>query len=151
MVGVLVAVGLGAIISMALPADVLTAEVQRFMWAGVLAGALSGSVGNLLIARGGLGKPERPEDSRAFLRSIVLDFALQTLAVVGGTLGLFLLSVKFPNLAAFGLALAGVATVCRVMGTVMVSRALNDRARANRMASGVVHASPATSVQDSNS
>ena len=150
MVGAVAAGGLAGVAISVLPPEVLTGEARTFMWGGVVGGALSGSIGNLLVARGGLSVPADPRDSRAFLRAIVLDFALQVFAVVGGTVGLFLLAVKFANLAAFGFALAGVATVFRVAGTVMVSRALNRRALVNRSASSGT-TDPRSLVQDSNS
>lgn len=133
-----------------LPTELLDKGGPGYIWAGALIGLATGCIGNALIAFGAARPVEVPGDSAGFLRAVVLDFALQIFTVSGGMVGMFFKAVKFQHLAAFGIAFALVAMVCRITGTVLVSRALVARARA-RAAGAQASLVPESPVQDSHS
>lgn len=110
--------------------EVLPAENRVQLYAGIGVAIATGVVGNALAAAAA-SKPSGDRDnSTALLKAIVFDFALQFLAVGSGMVGLYLAGVKFPGLAAFGVAFVAVATSFRVVGSAICSRALTRRARA---------------------
>ena len=129
-------------ILLAVPAATIPSESRPFIVWGAVVGAGVGALGNWIVARGALRRVGGPEASADFVRSIVLDFVLQVFAVVAGTMCLYLLQLKFQEFAAFGATLAGAAVLFRAPGTVLVSRALTQRAQAAR--STAPSASPAS-------
>ena len=122
--------------------ELLPDVTRPYMLVGAVVGAAAGTLGNIIVARGSLRRVGGPQASADFVRSIVLDFVLQTVAVVGGTVAVrFLLAAKFQEFATFGMTLASAVVLFRVPGTILVSRALDLRARG---------AATAATAQDSN-
>ena len=123
-------------------AELLPDITRPYLLVGAVVGAAAGTLGNIIVARGSLHRVGGPQASADFVRAIVLDFALQTVAIAGGTVAVrFLLVAKFQEFATFGMTLAGAVVLFRVPGTILVSRALDRRARG---------AATAASAQDSN-
>ena len=112
--------------------EMLPAELQAqvggpYFWSGLAVGVLSAAIGNVLIAYGSMKAPEDRANSTGFLRAVVLDFALQFSCAAACILGLIFKGLKFQPLAAFGITFALAVVVCRMCGTVLVSRALVAR------------------------
>ncbi len=131
-----------------LPDTTLPPEARPYMWGGVATALCTSLLGGSLVAVGAYRPPEDPRNSTGFLRAVVLDFALQVLALAGGVAVMYLSAVKFQNLAAFGVAFAVVATVFRSLGMVVISRALSARAKYRRAQSGST-GTPQTLTQNS--
>ncbi|MCB9868270.1 MAG: hypothetical protein H6837_00335 [Planctomycetes bacterium] len=128
----------------ALPESRLPGSARIYLVWGAAAGAVAGMLGNFILARGAFARVG-PHGGTAFLRGLVLDVALQFAAVVLGVVGLFAVGVKFSELAAFGLALAGAAVLFRGAGTVLMARALDARARGQAAVPDRTSACPAPS------
>lgn len=142
---VLTAVAVTVVWSVA-SAEAIPESARPYLLVGALAGALAGTLGNTIVARGALRRIGGAQASSDFVRAIVMDFALQVFAVIGVTLVLrFLLALKFPEFATLGFTLAGAVAFFRVPGTILVSRALESRARETGDA-----ATAAPAAQDSN-
>lgn len=114
--------------------QVMSPEVRAeagalYFWSGVAVGLLSAGVGNGLIASGSLKAPQDPTNSTGFLRAVVLDFGLQFACAAVCIMGLIFKGLKFQEVAAFGITFALAVVVCRMFGTVMVSRALVARSK----------------------
>lgn len=118
------------VVLLATSAEVLPDQTRPFLVLGAIVGAVSGTLGNIIVAQGSLRRVGGPQASAEFVRAIVLDFAVQVVAVVGGTVAVrFFLVLKFQDFATFGMTLAGAVVLFRVPGTILVNRALGLRAR----------------------
>ena len=126
---VVVGVPVGLVLALATEAF-LPGPAGSYLLAGAALGVLTGCLGNWLVATGSLRHVGGPAASTAFVRSVVMDFALQGFVIIGGILAVrFLLTVKFQEVAAFGVTLAGAVLLFRIPGTVLTSRALDRRSR----------------------
>lgn len=113
----------------ALPADLRVEAGALWFWSGVGVGLLSAAIGNGLIAFGSMKGRQDPANSTGFIRAVVFDFALQFACAATCILGLIFKGLKFQQVAAFAITFALAVVICRMFGTVVVSRALVARSR----------------------
>ena len=145
LVGLITVGVIAAVLAAAAGAVQLTAEQHALLLVGLGVGALTGAVGNFIVARGALVPAADAAASTSFLRGLVLDFALQFGAIVGLGLLLYAVGMGFKSAAVFGVALAGASMVFRAPGTIFIARALSARARTSAALAGV--GQPATTSE----
>ncbi len=129
MMGTLLASVLLLLALLCLPARILPAELHSYLGLGVLVAVIVGAIGSTMLSLASCQPASNPQNGTAFLRAVVLEFALQFITIIVALLGMNFAGVKFPALAAFGIAYAAVAMVFRASSSIMISRALSQRAR----------------------
>ena len=105
----------GAALAVGLPEGTATYAVG-----GALLACVAGSLGCLVHLRGQSG-------ARQFQMALAMDFLIKLVGLMVGAGVLWVAGVKFPGLAAFGLAYAGGSMVFQVVSSVSLARAWTRR------------------------